>query len=346
LEAAGALPQGWVKARLGQLVPLQRGFDLPARVVQAGPFPVIYSNGVLRRHDRYMVKGPGVVTGRSGTIGRVHFVTEDFWPHNTTLWATSFDAVVPRFAFYLLQYLRIERLASGSGVPTLNRNDVHSLEVSVPRDKREQAAIADLLDDFDRQLVALQRLFAKKEAVRKGMLQRLVTGNGRLRGFSGGWRTMRFCDLALLAQERVDPRRVDPTTLLIDLDCIESGSGRLRSKLTAGHATSLKSSFQAGDVLFGKLRAYLRKFWLADSSGLCSTELWALRSNSPAIGPYVRYLVETERFIEVASGGYGTHMPRADWGMLELAALKARLGKLEAIRQGVMQELLSGRRRL
>ncbi|MGB7990464.1 MAG: restriction endonuclease subunit S, partial [Candidatus Methylophosphatis roskildensis] len=86
----------WGTKRLHEVAPLQRGFDLPTGQICPGPYPVVYSNGVLQFHHQRMVRGPGVVTGRSGTIGKVHFIETDYWPHNTALWVTSFRGNEPK----------------------------------------------------------------------------------------------------------------------------------------------------------------------------------------------------------------------------------------------------------
>jgi type I restriction enzyme S subunit len=162
--------------RIGDFAPLQRGFDLPTSQIQIGRYPVVYSNGILNFHNRFQVKGPGVVTGRSGTIGNVTFVEDDYWPHNTALWVTSFKGNVRRFVFYLYTTLRFEQFASGSGVPTLNRNDVHAFKVKVPNDPDEQTAITAILSDMDAEIAALE----EKLAIKQGRMQELLTGRIRL----------------------------------------------------------------------------------------------------------------------------------------------------------------------
>jgi len=127
-----------------------------------------------------MVKGPGVVTGRSGTIGNVHFVEENFWPHNTSLWVTSFKRNDPKFVFYLLPTIRLERFSTGSGVPTLNRNDVHTHPVAIPPSAEEQCAIATVLSDMDAELRTLEQRLVKTRALKQGMMQELLTGRTRL----------------------------------------------------------------------------------------------------------------------------------------------------------------------
>lgn len=170
----------WEVKRLGDVAPLQRGFDLPNPLLRPGPFPVVYSNGILNYHSAFRVKGPGVVTGRSGTIGKVTFVEDDYWPHNTSLWVTGFKGNSPKFVFYLYTRLRLERFASGSGVPSLNRNDVHTFEVSIPPTMGEQVAISDVLTDMDAELAALEQRLAKTRALKQAIMQELLTGKTRL----------------------------------------------------------------------------------------------------------------------------------------------------------------------
>jgi type I restriction enzyme S subunit len=170
----------WLSQTIGDVAPLQRGFDLPTSQLRLGRFPVVYSNGVLAHHTEFQVKGPGVVTGRSGTIGTVTFVDGDFWPHNTSLWVTSFRGNDPKFAFYLYTHLGFERFATGSGVPTLNRNDVHAFKVRIPFNKGEQTAIATILTDMDTELAELETRLAKSRQLKQGMMQELLTGRIRL----------------------------------------------------------------------------------------------------------------------------------------------------------------------
>ena len=170
----------WVVKLLADIAPLQRGFDLPNSKLQQGPYPVVYSNGVLNHHVAFQVKGPGVVTGRSGTIGTVTFVEKDFWPHNTSLWVTTFKGNDPKFVFYLYTRIGLERFATGSGVPTLNRNDVHAFKVGIPLSTAEQTAITAILTDMDAEIAALEEKLTKARQLKQGMMQELLTGRIRL----------------------------------------------------------------------------------------------------------------------------------------------------------------------
>lgn len=109
---------------------------------------MVSSSGISGTHAVAAVKGPGVVTGRYGTLGEVHYVDVDYWPLNTTLYVDDFFGNHPRFVAYLLQTLDLARGNSKSSVPGLNRNDLHRLLAPVPP-RLEQEAIAALLGALD-----------------------------------------------------------------------------------------------------------------------------------------------------------------------------------------------------
>jgi type I restriction enzyme S subunit len=176
----GEIPEDWDVREIGNFAPMQRGFDLPAEQRKNGKFPVVYSNGIVNFHEKYQVTGPGVVTGRSGTLGKVHYVESNFWPHNTSLWVTKFNGSHPKFVYFLFTYIGFERFASGSGVPTLNRNDAHKFMFYIPNAIEEQTAIATILSDMDTEIQTLQQRLSKTRQIKQGMMQELLTGKTRL----------------------------------------------------------------------------------------------------------------------------------------------------------------------
>ncbi|MFZ4674608.1 MAG: restriction endonuclease subunit S [Nodosilinea sp.] len=128
----GKIPKGWRVGRLDDLIILQRGFDLPKTNRTSGKYPVLAASGPSGTHNEYKVKGPGITTGRSGVLGNIFFVHEDFWPLNTSLWVKEFRESRPIHTYYVLQDLNLEVFNAGSAVPTLNRNHVHGLKVVIP----------------------------------------------------------------------------------------------------------------------------------------------------------------------------------------------------------------------
>ena len=131
-DELGWVPKGWEIGCLEDMVTLQRGFDLPKIKRTMGRFPLIAASGHDGTHNEAKVDGPGVVTGRSGRLGAVTFVQENFWPLNTTLWVKKYKNSTPYHAYQLLNTLELERYNSGSAVPTLNRNHVHGMRLIVP----------------------------------------------------------------------------------------------------------------------------------------------------------------------------------------------------------------------
>jgi type I restriction enzyme S subunit len=126
------LPEGWQRDALDRALFLQRGFDLPNGNRIPGDVPIYASTGINGFHNEAKSMGPGVVTGRSGTLGQVHYVTKDFWPLNTSLWVKEFRCVSPLVAYFLLQELNLEQFNSGASVPTLDRKTVHQTLVLLP----------------------------------------------------------------------------------------------------------------------------------------------------------------------------------------------------------------------
>ncbi|MGL4483834.1 MAG: restriction endonuclease subunit S, partial [Anaerovoracaceae bacterium] len=167
-------PVEWKESRVDEIAPLQRGFDLPSYKVKEGKYPVCCSNGIVGYHNKYAVKGPGVYTGRSGTIGKVFYIEEDFWAHNTSLWVTKFVDTLPKFTFYLFTRIDFSKYNAGSTVPTLNRNDIHSLKVYIPSIK-EQEKIAHILTKWQDAITLQEKLIAKLELQKKALMQKLLT---------------------------------------------------------------------------------------------------------------------------------------------------------------------------
>jgi len=156
--------------KLGEVITLQRGFDLPVQNRKAGKIPIVSSSGVSGYHSDVGVRGPGVVTGRYGTIGQVFYLKEDYWPLNTTLWVKDFHDTDPLFASYLLRTIDFESCNDKSSVPGVNRNDLHQIRVRVPP-PREQKAIATMLGSLDDKIELNRRMNATLEAMARAFFQ-------------------------------------------------------------------------------------------------------------------------------------------------------------------------------
>ena len=221
----------WPLKPLKEIATLKRGYDLPVQNRAEGNIPIFAANGINGSHNEFKVKGPGVVTGRSGTIGKVHYVEGDFWPLNTALYVQDFHGNDPRWVMYMLQFFKLERFVRGAGVPTLNRNLVHDEVIPLPP-LPEQKRIAAILDKADQlRQKRQQTINLADEFLRSVFLEMFgdpVTN-------PKGWEEMTFADVGTLDRGKSKHRpRNDPALLggchpLIQTGDVANCDGYIRS---------------------------------------------------------------------------------------------------------------------
>jgi type I restriction enzyme S subunit len=181
LDWLGDIPKHWEVKQLKWAVMFQRGHDLPTDEREEGEVPLVTSAGVSATHSRAAAKGPGIVTGRYGTIGEFYFVDCDYWPLNTTLYSINLRGNDPRFLVYLLRHLSPLFLLNAvkSAVPGVDRNDIHPTMTVVPP-LPEQAAIAAYLDLETAKLDALvgkvEEAVERLQEYRTALITAAVTG--------------------------------------------------------------------------------------------------------------------------------------------------------------------------
>ena len=345
----------WKTRSVGNVVTLQRGFDLPSQLRKPGTVPIITSSGVEYGHHVAKVKGPGVVTGRYGTIGDVFFVQEDFWPLNTTLYVRDFHGNSPRFVSYLLQTIDFKTHSGKSGVPGVNRNDLHEIAVALPPTLAEQEAIAEALSDADALIESLEQLLAKKRQIKKGAMQELLTGKKRLPGFSGEWEVTRLGHALAVRYGRRQRDVVCPDgkypifasggeigrtdSLLHDKPSVLVGR-----KGTIDNPQFASSPFWAIDTLFyTEIADEMSAKFLFYKFCMIPWRSYNEASGVPSLNAHTIENIEVKLPKTVEQTAIATILSDMD---AEIAALEARLSKARQIKQGMMQELLTGRTRL
>lgn len=192
----------WEEKKIEDISSLQRGFDLPTSQVVEGVIPIVYSNGILNYHIKGRCSAPGVVTGRSGTIGKFTYVEDgDYWPHNTTLWVTDFHGNCHQFIYYLLQTIGIEKMATATGVPTLNRNVVHKQENFITKNITEQQQIANYFKSLDVLIQSATKKIASLKQLKSASLISMFPQAGetkprvRFKGFEGDWENINLSEV-------------------------------------------------------------------------------------------------------------------------------------------------------
>jgi len=385
---AGVIPEDWEIRRLGDIVSIRNQKVLPSNVDPDTPCVELehigQGNGQLLEVSIAQNSTSSKYRFFAGDVlfGRLRSYLRKFWYAGrdgictTEIWPLMADAslIDSKFLYTIVQsdlFIEVASISYGTHMPRADWNVMKNFEVYLPP-LPEQRAIAAALSDADGLIGALDALIEKKRAVKQAAMQQLLTGKKRLPGFEGKWETTRLGEVASIRNQKVLPSNVDPDTLCVELEHIGQGDGRLLEVSIAQNSTSSKYRFFTGDVLFGRLRSYLRKYWLADRDGICTTEMWPLMADeSRLVSGFLYSTVQSDRFVEEASISYGTHMPRADWNVMknfeihlpplpeqtaiaavlsdmdaEIAALERRREKAEQIKQGMMQQLLTGRIRL
>ncbi len=358
---AELIPEGWEEIDLSRLCTLQRGFDITEATRVPGTVPVYSSSGVSYFHNRAMVNPPGVVTGRKGILGKVFLVHEPFWPHDTTLWVKDFRGNHPAYVALVLQNFHLERLDAATSVPTLNRNNLVGHLVLLPPTTAEQRAIAEALSDVDKWLGASEALIAKKRAIKQAAMQQLLTGKTRLPGFSSEWEAKRLGSVAhIKTGSRNNEDKVEdgqyPFFVRSDVverinsyshDCeaiLVPGEGRIGSIFHYIHGRFDVHQRVYAITRFGStVSARFVHFYMAKNFGA-----WAMQNTVKAtvdslrLPTFQNFAMVMPRTIEEQSA-IAAVLCDMD---AEIAALERRRGKARAIKQGMMQQLLTGRVRL
>ncbi len=176
----GWIPKEWKPKKLGKIVSFQRGHDIVEADFVDGKFPVVSSGGVIGYHNEYTTKAPNVVVGRKGTIGKVHFIETKFWAHDTSLFTTDFFGNIPLFVYYLCVWLDLGRFGTRSGSPSLNRNDIHPLNIACPNYDEQERIIIRLIA-CDKKIQTLNEDLIKLNKIKQGLMQDLLTGKVRVK---------------------------------------------------------------------------------------------------------------------------------------------------------------------
>ncbi|MDP1549228.1 MAG: restriction endonuclease subunit S [Nitrosomonas sp.] len=187
------------KIKLGDAIILQRGFDITKSEQTEGEIPIVSSSGISSFHNQWKTKGPGVVIGRKGTLGTVHYLKGNFWPHDTTLWVKDFKGNNRRFTYFFLQTLHLENFDTGSSNPTLNRNHIHKIKIIFPK-LDEQQKIAAILSAYDELIENNQRRIAllekmAEEIYREWFVRLRFPGHEKVKKVKGvpeGWKLVKL----------------------------------------------------------------------------------------------------------------------------------------------------------
>lgn len=289
------------------------------------------------------------------------------------------EIFAPRYLGYYINsaayHNQLLPLMTGTKVTSVSRAGFASTYVAIPP-KSEQEKIAEALSDVDGLLAAMTKLIEKKRAIKQGAMQQLLTGKKRLAGFTGKWVEKRLGDVVEInpSLESVIPEKF----VYVDLESVAGGRLLERKLVLRERAPSrAQRRFVQGDILFQTVRPYQRNNLLVGfdaANYVASTGYAVIRGRALcSCSEFIYHIIHVDDFVNgVLDRCTGTSYPAINPGKLaeiivripeavaeqqaiasvlsdmdaEIAALEAKRAKYESIKQGMMQELLTGKTRL
>lgn len=363
-------PSDWEFRNVGEICHISTGTGDTKDAVPNGLFPFFVRSKKVERINDFEFEGEAVLTAGDGVgTGKVfHYVDGRFKAHQRVYVLNNFQNFDTRFFYYYFSSAflgEVEKYTAKSSVDSVRRPMIANMRIPRPR-LPEQRAIAEVLSGFDEHLANLDELITKKKAIRDGALEGLMSRDLRLDGYNMPWAVR---SLDEIAHSRRESSTGDPMDMDVELENLLPGEGQVVGDTSVRTAASF--IFRPGDVLFGRLRPYLKKYWLATCSGLRSGEIWALAAKDGIDPRFLFHLVRSQRFLDAAGKTMGTKMPRADWSLLktesfevpevdeqraiaevlsgmddEIHLLAEERAKAERLKLGAMDDLLTGRVRL
>ncbi len=247
----------WKEYKLGEIVTFQRGHDLPKDKMIDGDFPVAGSNGIIGYHNQFTKEGPGVTIGRSGNIGIPHYYPNAYWAHNTVLYIIDFKGNDAKFMYYLLKTFDFTQLNTGSAVPSLNRNHIHELPVSIPN-VSTQHRIASILSSLDDKIDLLRRENATLEQMAETLFRQWFVVEAKEE-----WEERPLSSIATflngLACQKYPPKNGIDKLPVLKIRELSSGIGNDSDWAT----TEVGEEYivHAGDVIFAWSASLMVKIW-------------------------------------------------------------------------------------
>lgn len=324
---------------LGEFITLKRGYDLPQQNRKNGCVPIFSSSGISGTHDAAMVKAPGVITGRYGTIGQVFMANEDFWPLNTTLYVEDFHGNNPRFIYYFLKTLEWEKFTSASAVPGINRNTVHKEVISLP-DIETQDKIASVLKTLDDKIEINQKINDNLADLLQTIYQGRF-GNDILAVNQGV-----LSDICSYSTDKVAVSELNVRTYFSTENMLSGKAGS--TEATSLPTTSQTTACHKGDTLISNIRPYFKKIVYCEDKCGCSTDVLCFTPSQPCYSAYLFSTLYADKFFAfMVAGSKGTKMPRGDKQQIMtypvVLPLEEELAGFNTIASPLLEQIYSNR---
>ena len=338
VEWLGEVPEGWEVRRLKRIARLEYGSSLSEEAREEGSIPVYGSNGIVGEHSKSITDKPVIIIGRKGSYGKVSYSDVPCFPIDTTYYIdSSLTKENIRWFYYLLGSMALDEITFDTGVPGLSREFAYAKIVPVPS-RNEQTTIANFLDHQTNRIDDLikknekliELLKEKRQAIISHAVTKGIPPHPPLE--KGGWGDLKMRDSGIkwlgeipegwetfpikqIIRNKVI-KGIGKNLPLLSLEHIVSGEGRLVDEYIPEIVSADEhATFEIGNVLFGKLRPYLKKYYRVNFNGCCPTELMVFSPNNILLEKdYLFYLIQSNYFVSLADAtSYGVKMPRTSW---------------------------------
>ncbi len=300
----------WKSVQIGKVASFRYGKGLAADARISGPVPVYGSNGVVGWHNTPLVSSPGIVIGRKGTVGAVHYAPVPFYAIDTTYFVAEKDTCLDiRFLAYLLQHAKLARLVSDL-VPGLNRDSATAQVVAVPRAVDEQRQIAAVLSAVQRAIERQERLIALTAELKKALMHKLFTEGTRgeplkqteIGRVPESWDIVRLDQIASIERGKFAHRpRNAPQFYGGDIPFVQTGDvsncdGRIRTYTQTLNRRGLAISrmFPKGTILI-TIAANIGYAGILEFDSACTDSLIAITPSSGDSADYLNYYLQTQQ---------------------------------------------------
>ncbi len=324
----------------------------------------------------YPKKGD-ILLSAAGTIGRtVVFNGEpSYFQDSNIVWIENDEHLLSNALLYYI-YKNLSWVTESGTIPRIYNSIVKSIKFCIPVDKSEQIRIATALSNIDALISELDRLIEKKRAIKQGAMQQLLTGKKRLKGFSEPWVEKKLGEVGVLTKQSVNPQMF-PNTLFSEYSMPAFDNGQSPDFKYGNEMFNNRTVIDGETLLYNKLNVRQKRIWLVKECGqdsICSAEFLAFKSNDIYLD-LLKYILSTSRvtkdFIDMSKGtsnsqkriqpadflNYSIYFPKSGIEQTaiasvlssmdnEISALESKKAKYKQIKQGMMQQLLTGKIRL
>jgi len=353
----GVIPDDWNVSKISEICSMKSGEGITStHIDQFSKYPCYGGNGLRGYTTRFTHDGTFALVGRQGALcGNVLSVDGKFFASEHAIVVRASEETDIRWLTFVLARMHLNQYSESSAQPGLSVAKILTLELVRPPTKAEQKAIAQALSDADALIESLEQLIAKKRNIKQGAMQELLTGKRRLPGFDGEWKVKRIGEVLSIVHGKSQHAVADPNGIYPVL----ATGGQI------GNAN--RFLYDKPSVLIGRKGTIDRPQFMDKPFWTVDTLFYSvIREPNNAKFLFYRFcLIEWKRYNE-ASGVPSLNaktveriemkIPQEDEQTAivavlsdmdaEIAALEERLAKVRQIKQGMMQELLTGRIRL